>query len=569
MFVAAIVSAAVAFGFQNPAPPAENSASIQGQVTDLNGQPIRKAGVTLRSANGAPPQPSYTATTGTDGKYTFETIAPGKYTLEVTRAGYLRKLYRTTPHEVFSTITVAAGQHVNSINMALTRAVTISGKVVDEDGDPVANVGLRLLHRTYDSRLTPVGGPAVSTDDSGNYRIPGLSPGSYYLSAGENPGFVFSILGGRVVNGPLTSMPAAAPGAPASWYATTFYPGVTDQSLATPIQIPAGQNDLQGVDIRLRKMPAFRITGKIVGTAACHPIEQCQVLLAPADAPLDMRLGVRGAVAHVAKDGSIDFGDNRFQPGEYFIKVTSGVPGRQLVLASQRLAIVDRDIDVVLNLQSLVELRGKVLIEGAPQTDFSKLPGTPPPSVTMQIFLYPSGSPRQSDLRSKITNDGSFTISDIAPGTYEVRVCCIAGDAWVKSIQLGSEVARDNTIEIPAGANPGQLQITLSRSAARIAGIVETDQGGPAGGGVVTLFGYPPGPGKSTITTGIDSNGRFNLARLAPGTYRLYAWDDIETAQQYDPGILKAWERYSVLITVRENASEEVRLRQIPAAAGQ
>lgn len=565
--VAIIVSVAVGFGFQIPIPRGGDLASIQGQVTDSSGQPIRKAGVTLkRAGGGTPSQASYTATTDTDGRYSFDNITPGGYTLDFERVGYLRRLYRTTPHEVFSTITVNAGQHLNPINVVLTRAVTISGRVLDEDGDPVANVPVHLLHRTWGSGLTPLSGPGVFTDESGNYRIPGLSPGRYYLRAGENRGPVFSIVGGRF-NGSFVLVPPARLGELTAWYATTFYPAATDELLATPIQIRAGQTDLQRMDILLRNTPAFQVTGKIVGALASHPIEQCQVVLAPVGAALATGLGVRGVVANVAKDGSIDFRGNRFRPGEYFIRVTSGPPGRQIVLASQRLVIGDRDINAVLNLQPLMELRGKVMIEGAPQTDFSTLPGTPPPSVTMQILLYSPDSPSQSDLRSKITNDGSFTIGDIAPGTWEVRVCCIPGGTWVKSIQLGSQEARDDRIDIPAGTSPGQLQITLSRSVGHIAGIVETDQGRPAGGGVVTLISYSPGPGKPTMTTGIDSNGRFNLAQVGPGTYRLYAWDDIEIAQQYDPDTLKAWESNSLLITVRESANEEVTLKQIPAPA--
>jgi protocatechuate 3,4-dioxygenase beta subunit len=563
LVVATMVSAVVGLGLQISAnPPGGNLASVQGQVTDASGHPLRKAGVTLRAAGDGPQSRSpYTGVTDADGRYSFNGIAPGGYTLEVERAGYLRKLYRATPHETFSTITVAAGQHLNPINMALTRAVAISGGVLDEDGDPVANVRVQLL-RTYDSAHIPGGGPAVFTDESGNYRIPDLSAGRYYLSAGGDRGPVFSILGGRAVNTPVASVPPTRPG----YYGTTFYPGETDQSLAKPIQIVAGQNDLQGMNIQLQKRPAFQVTGKIVGEPAGCPIEKCQVLLASVGAISAMGLGVRGTVAHIAKDGSLDF-PGRFQPGDYFFRVMSGLPGRQIVLASQRLTIRDRDINAVLNLQPLVEVRGNVAIEGAPKTDFSKLPGAPPPSVTMQIFLYSPDNPEQSGLRSNITNDGSFTIGDVAPGIYEVRVCCIPGGTWVKSIQFGSQDARDNRIEIPGGTTPGQLQIMLSRSVAQIAGIVETDQGKPADGGAVTLIGDSLGSGKVSMMTGIARDGRFTLPQIAPGTYRLYAWDDLETAQHYDPDFLKSWESHSTLITVGESAGKEVTLKQIPAAA--
>lgn len=111
--------------------------------------------MTLRAAGDASQSRSpYTGVTDADGRYFFNGIAPGGYTLEVERAGYLRKLYRASPHETFSAITVAAGQHLNRINMAFTRAVAISGRVLDEDGDPVANVTVQLVQHTP-TRLSP------------------------------------------------------------------------------------------------------------------------------------------------------------------------------------------------------------------------------------------------------------------------------------------------------------------------------------------------------------------------------------------------------------------------------
>jgi hypothetical protein len=215
----------------------------------------------------------------------------------------------------------------------------------------------------------------VFTDESGNYRIPDLTAERYYLSAGGDRGPVFSILGERAVNTPVASMPPTRPGESPGYYGTTFYTGETDQSLAKPIQILAGQNDLHGMNIQLRKRPAYQVTGKIVGALPGYPIEQSQVLLVSVDTPSAMGFGVWGTVAHIAQDGSLDF-PGRFQPEDYFIRVMSGLPGRQIVLATQRLTIRDRDINAFLNLQPLAEVRGNVVIEGAPKTDFSLLPGT-------------------------------------------------------------------------------------------------------------------------------------------------------------------------------------------------
>ncbi len=68
------------------------------------------------------------------------------------------------------------------------------------------------------------------------------------------------------------------------------------------------------------------------------------------------------------------------------------------------------------------------------------------------------------------------------------------------------------------------------------------------------------------MLTGVNEGGQFILPKVAPGTYRLYAWDDLETAQHYDPEFLKPYESQSVKLTVKENGREQVTLRQIPSA---
>jgi hypothetical protein len=210
-----------------------------------------------------------------------------------------------------------------------------------------------------------------------------------------------------------------------------------------------------------------------------------------------------------------------------------------------------------------------VAIEGEQQTDFSAFSGTPPPSVTMHIGLSLLNGLMVSDIGSRIrADDGSFAIADIAPGAYEVRLSGIPGDRWVKSIRLGSQEVTDRRIEVTGATGAMPLQITLSRSVGLIEGIVERDPGKPVASSTVTVFGDALGKGV-TILTGVPEDGRFTLPRLPPGTYRLYAWEDLEEAQRYDPVLLKAYESMSARVTVEENGTVRVTLREIPAPAPQ
>ena len=67
---------------------------------------------------------------------------------------------------------------------ALPAQVAIAGRVVDEDGDPLAHVHIQALRYAYqDGRRQLVPQKFAETDDQGYYRIPGLTVGRYQVSA--------------------------------------------------------------------------------------------------------------------------------------------------------------------------------------------------------------------------------------------------------------------------------------------------------------------------------------------------------------------------------------------------
>jgi protocatechuate 3,4-dioxygenase beta subunit len=555
---AAFLSATLAVA-QQP----EGSASLRGRVSDANGRPLRKAGLTLRTALQSQPSPQrvYTAETGADGKFSFDGIEPGSYTLSAELTGYLRQSYRAGPHERFSNITLAAGPYPREFDLVLQRAAAISGRVLDADNDPVAHATVHLLRRTYESGANLQFQGSASTDESGNYNIPDLSPGEYYLSAGAyGAGRAFLVLGMQMVSDPALG-PTAQPGRPPDYYADTYYPRGTDQREAKAIQVR--HEDVRGADIHLLKAGAFSIKGKLVGTVPGHSLEQCRLILMPVNVPLVVNPMAQGITALIAKDGSFDFSGSRFPSGEYFI--ATFVPPRQVVLAPQRIEIRDRDIDnAVLNIQSLVEVHGSLSLEGEQRTDFSRFPGNPPPSVTMHVSLVTVNGPAAFSADSGVTNDGAFTIAGVAPGAYEVRTSGIPGGAWLKSIQFDSRPVAGSEIEVTGASGATRLEITMSRAAGQIEGVVETEKGEPAAGSTIILVSDPPG--KSSMTSGVGKNGEFTLPPVAPGTYRLYAWEDIEAAQRYDPALMKAYEGKSLAVRVEANGRERVKLTEIPAS---
>jgi hypothetical protein len=299
------------------------------------------------------------------------------------------------------------------------------------------------------------------------------------------------------------------------------------------------------------------VKGKVAGAAPGHPLETCRLVLISAERPERISgLGGEGTPSRLGKDGSFDFPGSLFSPGLYYLIVTCS-PGMGTVLVRQRLVIGNQDPgDVVLNLHPLLELRGAVTIEGDKENNFSqpKDRNIPPGAATPQVSLYPKYGPLLSDLRAKVKDDGSFLITDIAPGQYRVRVFNVPPGAYLKSVKLDSGEARDAGIELNEVTARNPLQVTLSRSVGRIEGFVRTAAGEPAPFSVVTLVNDPPETGSGTsMMSGVGESTRFTLSPVAPGTYRLYAWEDLEVAQHYDPEFLKPYMSKGVQVTVSEN----------------
>ena len=556
---------ALAASQQQPAAAASSEfANLEGRVTDASGQPIPRAGLTLTSRSGGQGQLVYRTISGLDGAFSFPAIEPGTYSLLAERSGYQPSYFRAGVRETFSQIELAAGGRAR-INLRMRRSATISGRVLDADGDPVRSAQVRLLRRAFQPgfALTPLGGGLIMTDQSGRYAIPDLSPGAYYLCAGAD-GYdrAFLVFGLSALSEPR-SMPTTS-NVPGTYYANTYYPGVVDQASAKAIRVQ--HDDISNLDIILVKTQAFRVSGRVAGIAPGHPLEQCRVTLAQVGAPVSMTgPSLQGTTDQIGKDGTFDFGGAHFPPGEYYLAVTAFAGGRNLVLAREHLRLADRDIrNSVLALQPLVQLHGKFVVEGEPQTDFSRLPGVPPPTVTTRLGLSREGDANWGATSSNITSDGSFTIGEVAPGTYDVHVSGNPGGTWVKSIRFGSREAAGGVIDVTGASATEPIQVLLSHSMGAIDGMVRTKSGAPAAGSTVIILRIPLG--KTSMLTGTDDNGEFTMP-AAPGQYRLYAWEDLAEAQRYDPSLLKDHEGESVTVTLREGGRERVTLTAIPAGS--
>jgi large repetitive protein len=133
-------------------------------------EPLSDATVELRQnqENGAVLK---TLTTEDDGRFLFDNVAPGRYRVAVSRRGYTRSPL---------TITVDPRQANAVIQLPMTQAGTISGRVSDPNGQPLGNVEVLAMKASYpDGRRILIPVQSVFTNDLGEYRLFWLAPGRY------------------------------------------------------------------------------------------------------------------------------------------------------------------------------------------------------------------------------------------------------------------------------------------------------------------------------------------------------------------------------------------------------
>ena len=167
-----------------PAPPPNSGlkpGTVEGTVKNsVTGAPVKKATVRLQGGRGA----SYTTVADGSGHFSFDDVEPGAaYRAVAAHEGYT-PMPPTLDGAAFRAIAVAEDAHVKDIEIRLAPMGAISGKVVNDDRDPIVRVQVQVLQYDYSrspKRLFPRGNGL--TDDRGEYRIFDIPPGRYYLMA--------------------------------------------------------------------------------------------------------------------------------------------------------------------------------------------------------------------------------------------------------------------------------------------------------------------------------------------------------------------------------------------------
>lgn len=526
---------------------------IEGRVLNgKSGEPLRRATVTLRNnqspgpfVNAGPARVDspYVVSTDAEGKFRLDGVEPGTYRLSADRQGFIRSEYGAQASSLSglgTAVRVSPGSELKNLDVKLTPHAVVAGRVFDEEGEPLANVRVTALQRRYmqgKKQMVPVGG--AQTNDIGEFRVAGLRPGSYWISAESfHPNRMWS-------DGP----PRNAGDKPEDEYVQTFFGGVTDAAAARPVEVVAGQ-ELAGVDIRMGKARVYRVRGKVIGPASA--LRNMRVMLAPRER--NARMFFYGGMGSPVKpDGSFEIGG--VQPGGYHL-VTMGT-GPQSAAGRVAVDVTRENVDrVTLALAPGVNLSGVVRVEGEGEAR------TPMTGVRVQLSAMDAMGFSSPSAAAK--DDGSFTVENVGTEKYRVNVYGLPPGLWLKSVRAGEQEVLESGLDCTASA-PGALQIVLGAGTGTVTGLVQDEQQKPVPGAVVTLRPEPFQEERYdlTRTTTTDQNGQFKLEGLAPGEYKVYAWAEIEPGAANDLEFLKPFESKGQKLSVKANGQHPVTLTQI------
>ena len=514
---------------------------MRGQIVAAdNGAPIRRAQVRI---NAPDVRESRVATTDQQGRFEIKELPAGRYTMTASKGGFVSLQYgQRRPSESGTAIELGEGQAIEKIAIALPRGSVLGGRITDEFGEPVANASVTALRYGYVGgarRMMPGGqNSRDTTDDQGQFRLFGLPPGDYYVSATLRTG-------GPEVTDPMGEL---------SGYAATYYPGTTNVAEAARITLAVSQENT-GVSFGLIATKLVRISGQVL-TSAGSPAINGMVLLVPAGANGRPGLAAQQGGAGNRIDQTGTFRLPNVAPGRYQMQARSGA--RDFEIARMDLTVGAEDVDGL----TLVTAPGAT-INGAIVSDTGEPFDFKPPQL--QVAARP-GSPDPPGVGqglggSRVGDDWSFSLRNI---TDSVLIRAQAPQGWtMKSVVVNGDDITDIPTEFPAGQAVSGMQIVLSKKVTSLTGQVTDSRGNPVVDATIVVF-----PSDEKLWTyqsrfikaaRPDQDGKFRVTGLpGPERYLAVALQGLEDGQAGDPEFLATIKELATRVELSEGESKSV-----------
>ncbi len=421
-----------------------STGAITGQVVTDTGQPVAGAAVFVRAygATGA----VRNTTTDAEGNFQVSGLDPVSYVVGASFSPFV-----TAPRDPEST-QPSYFRVGDSVKIQLTKGGVITGSVVTSADEPVVAVRVRA-HMIRDSygRSIRYGTPFKerTTDDRGIYRIYGLAPGTYVLSAGGGGGF-----SGFNLSPYETDMPTFAPSSP------------RDTAMEVNVQ---SASEVSNVDIRYRGEPGHIVSGSAIDAAGTAP-GSFTIYLSPISSGVS-----QSGNSTFQPSGSLGFSLYGVADGDYHVVAQTYFPTGEFALSEpKRIKVNGADISgIELAVKPLASITGRIELE---ESELTECKGKRRPLFAETLitswhnekniakdqpqFPWSLGAPIFPD------KQGDFTMRNLAPGQYRLQTRPLAKYWYLKSISLKSSApaAKAAATRTPAGRAPAARSSQIGRS---------------------------------------------------------------------------------------------------------
>ena len=520
-----------------------------------SGEPIRKSVVILRpiaaagnpAAVAAGQHSGVGTTTDAAGKFLLHDVEPGTYRISAERDAYVAAMAGRS-----QIVSLEAGGEKSDLKLKLKllRTGSITGRVLDPDGEPLMNASVRVQFWKKSQSTGAQGGPLAATNDRGEYRIFNIAPGQYRLLASYTPGVIPRL--------DVRMQSTGASGEGASGYPNLYYPNSTIRDQASAVTVEAG-SELQGFDFQLRRQHAVTVQGRVIGLGTGLPFSFAFVSLTA--------VGQEAAPTHesVLQDPSGNFELINILPGTYRLaaaRVGLAADGTSDAnsLTAERILQVDE-----------ADVKGVQLILGAPirlSGRFITPEGRALPTGLTILLERRENFEGQPGSFAAVAADGSFKLENVPAGDYSVLIGATnqqGDDSYISEIRFGDTDALADGLSLTANPSAA-LEIRLKANGGTLELEAQDEKGLALPGAQVWLVPDSPKQRQFALygDCRTDSKGSCRITGVTPGRYHAYAFASDIVLDRHDPDALKAFEKFGKAVEFEEGEKHRLKLIAAP-----
>jgi len=503
------------------------TASVRGRVT-IAGKPAANAVITVTETDLKPdagesglrlPIQAKTRTDG-DGRYLVGGLVEGRYVVSAMLKAFVAAGFGEP--NLSRTVTLDEGEAREKIDFALIRGGVMTGKVMDDEGAPLVARRVQLYTVDEQGRKGNYRGPLVyemgETDDRGVYRIYGLPPGRYTISAGgEGGGDPIRGGGGK--------------------FALTYHPDTTDEKQARVIEIKEG-SEVTDIDIRFGSArKTYEAAGRVVDRETGKPVPRIHVSCR-SESEMGGSRSVFSTTAIADLQGAFKL--SGLPPGRYQTVAMDSLGETGFTSDAAEFEITNDNVSgVEVKVFLGASVSGIVVIEGADATAGKQLQSiTVYPNMSPPIDAAGDANERASGTQfyspGRVNADGSFTIKGLQACGVSFSLSSFDGGLRIKRIERDGVEVKD-AIEVRPGDKVTGVRIVAHRAQGRIRGQIRIAGGAlPDGWRLDASASRPASANESNSgartpvlaegTDGyaiVDEKGRFVIEGLTAGEYDL------------------------------------------------